>query len=307
VPGVVIHVGFPKTASTFLQDNIFSRSPELVWVGHDITPSLYERSISDQQRKEAMVRLSDLRKIADRERKTLIISDEILAVGAWLPRDVDRIDQPENIRVRLQGLAPNAKILIVIRPQYDWLTSWWRQYTTAMGTETLEQVIDSHFFETRLRPMLCYDRTVEAYQAAFGAEAVKVLLFSDLRFRSDVFFTSLKDTLQVSHISAGIQGRNEGRSMAMSRLRQRANLALEALITGARFSPERRDAVERNFHSFWKRYVNPIDRLLPSTKRTASAGLKKRVDAMFADDNRRLFKRIGIQEHHFDPSKAVAT
>ena len=158
---VFIHVGYPKAGSSFIQKEILKGGYEPC---QDITF-----------------------KDATPERKTaekLIISNETLVMGDWVGDNL-RVDTPENIAKRLKEYYPEAVIVIVIRPQDEWLESWWRHIVNSSSPYcglSLPQLMKTDFWHKNIRPYLDYDKMIKIYVGLFGQEKIKVLNLKDKDF-----------------------------------------------------------------------------------------------------------------------------
>ena len=103
---VFFHVGYPKTASTFMQDEIFAKSQELAVVSHDdaediglfVLKRADQLSESRQGRKGRNV--YEIRTEADREAgivnlrrrlsqvsKPIVFTQEAMSMGNWMERE----------------------------------------------------------------------------------------------------------------------------------------------------------------------------------------------------------------------------
>ncbi|TPE53922.1 hypothetical protein [Amaricoccus solimangrovi] len=134
---VVLHIGLPKTGTTFLQHQVFAKARGLSFVHRRITPE-WERLCFDLRRLGRWPALaapfprhrvaSGLRAAAPRDPGTLLVSDENIGVDAYsLWRD--RGPSPEQVAARLVPLAEavaalgRLRVLIGVRRQDQWLAS----------------------------------------------------------------------------------------------------------------------------------------------------------------------------------------
>jgi hypothetical protein len=185
---VVIHIGYPKCASTYLQQLIFPQLGDLsnfargsrkdkMYVFHRNSETAGLRRLAEHYRSPA----------PDSSRPWIISCEdwtelwfsgiEDLFFGAGHQSGVDPADytfRNEVIVRNLQMAWPDAKILIVIREPLSWATSKYRMHHRHFQT--------SRPIDDFLNPVLeGYDRTVERYQQAFGADRVRVVPFEWLR------------------------------------------------------------------------------------------------------------------------------
>ncbi|MDC0064447.1 sulfotransferase domain-containing protein [Gammaproteobacteria bacterium] len=213
----LIHIGFHKTATTFLQNNIFS-NPEYGFIplsdrkfreaelarpsktihvkgfaayfltksnqGYFLNP--YENRTKEiHQEVEYFMQETDY--IKD---KTCVLSNERLCgsphIGFYDSKDICN---------RIFDAFPNAKILITVREQRSMIKSLYFQYMVAGGTKRIEKFLSqkySNFGGSSFRPSdLCYDKLVGHYIKKFGKSNVQVLPYEMLKNNNELFFDRL--------------------------------------------------------------------------------------------------------------------
>lgn len=192
----LIHVGYVKTGSTWLQTRLF-------WARDGVfVPALDRATLVDRLIRPSRLYYDDsLMKVdlerrldsADRRGAIPLVSHERLS-GAPISGGYDAYELAE----RLYGLMPNARVLIVIREQRSHLISIYQEYVNQGGACSLERFLHTHnrvrfpSFDWRY---LCYHFLISRYQELFGADSVHVLPFELLKRSSVGFVTSLADFL----------------------------------------------------------------------------------------------------------------
>lgn len=171
---ILIHPGFHKTGTTYLQECVFSNETifndlcshqevhELLVKPHDLefNPGAFRELIGS--------RLSPLD-----SRVTDVVSSEILS-GTMFTGSRDSAVLAE----RLQSVWPQAKIVFTIRAQGPWMRSVYIQYLKRGGRKSFEQFLRHtpepgyHWFATAL---LEYDKLVFRYASLFGLNRIIVL------------------------------------------------------------------------------------------------------------------------------------
>lgn len=96
----------------------------------------------------------------------------------------------DTILAKLSALFPNAKILICVRSQPQWLLSMYKQYVKEGGWKSLDEYLSASdgipgnaydvFLESTNIEVGRYSRFVRAYQDSFGPDNVEVLFFEEL-------------------------------------------------------------------------------------------------------------------------------
>lgn len=180
----LVHIGYHKTASTWLQRRIFSDS-SLGWL--EVRP----RTIIDQAfivcnpfrftPEEASRFFADWERDADAKGLKLAISHERLSGQPQM----GYIDS-RPIADRIAATYPNAKILIVIREQRDMMLSVYKQHVMRFGKNTFDHMWRERTIREQRRPGPTYDMfeyhlMIGYYQKLFGSDRVLVLPFEMLK------------------------------------------------------------------------------------------------------------------------------
>jgi hypothetical protein len=183
---ILLHVGHPKTATTWVQDNIFDdpRSGFVVpWtdararaIAAFVTVNPYHPG-SEWARAlfaEELERLRD-------DPRVPVISDETLCGDPFQRRYNGR-----DVADRIYQAFPRAKVLIGIREQKSMAISAFREYIALGGTLTLKDFIgvgDEPISYTPIlrEEFLAYHYVVDYYQRFYGSENVLVLPIEQLQ------------------------------------------------------------------------------------------------------------------------------
>ena len=206
---LALHIGYHKTATTYLQQHVFNNHPEVLYLGmpllnkalrdffvnfkfiHDLhfDPILLKREFEDI--------LNDILYESENEtisnRKIILISREGLHVG------------PEffglNIAKRakkLNQVFPSAKIIIGIRNQTSYIKSFFKQYIKLGGKLGLKDFLYKSFAcNYCLLPKLEYDKVISLYSDLFGEDSVYVYLQEDLKLCPKKTLSNLMEFLNV--------------------------------------------------------------------------------------------------------------
>ena len=191
-PRVLMHIGLPKTGTTSLQTLLFDRHPEIrhfgqsnVWTNPDAKTVLRALLLDEgNNAKTAREHISH----ALTQKTSVVISDEALSFGEFMLRartwPID--STPETVAAHTKEILGEARILMVLRNQLDWLISWHRQglktgkYTETKFKRWLERDLGSAQRD-RLFELLDYNRLVAAYADQFGAHNLDVRFYEDFR------------------------------------------------------------------------------------------------------------------------------
>lgn len=178
---VLLHVGYIKTATTFLQNQVFDapdRGLELAAGRKTRAHLVQEIILADDYAFDADATRARLEAQAAgaRARAALPVWSEEMLLGNPPAR---RYDGFANAR-KLHAVYPQAKVLITIRRQQAMALSVWGEYLRGGGALPLSGVIgtgrEGLAYTSVLRPdFMMFDRAIRHYTGLFGAENLLVL------------------------------------------------------------------------------------------------------------------------------------
>lgn len=124
---IVIHIGLPKTATTFLQNEFFPKLNGVTYIGRPYTQENYAFN-NIQFADRTIYSASSVKKefnkiICTSNQNTILISDELFS-GFPLYNYINR----GIIAERLADMAPKAEIILFLRSQVDLIASLYNQY-----------------------------------------------------------------------------------------------------------------------------------------------------------------------------------
>lgn len=200
----VLHIGYPKAASTFIV-RFLENHPE-------ITVDQFKLAALLRQPQDAVAVIEKPCSNKIHVSKDESVAESVCLTGEWknwqrnlyVPGGWERVKDdviidPAEAASRLHKVHPDAKVVIVIREQSDWLQSvykyvisqlpWNRRSfgeycTTPSGIALLQA---GHF-----------DQTIRVYIDFFGSNLVRVLRFEDLSRAPKRFAAELCDFIGVS-------------------------------------------------------------------------------------------------------------
>lgn len=196
---VVFHVGLHKTASTWLQNEIFAHLKGINYFDQEyiikniVLPS--DESFTEN--------ISQISSKIDTDKPT-VFSSERLSGNPHSGYYDNRI-----LANRIKSIATNAKILLIVRKQESMIVSCYKQYVKSGGCCTIEEYI-TPVIDGRL-PLfdlecLKYERFVSRYVDLFGRDNVLVLPFELLKSNRSDFMSRVGEFLGANLLANEISG-----------------------------------------------------------------------------------------------------
>ncbi len=182
----IIHIGYHKSASTFLQEVVFPQLP-VQYFFLDKTGRRHIGISSDHQSFHLETWLNYLQQNRSSHETTLITHEAL----SGHPHGYEQID-PTQIAHNLHAAHPNAKILIIIRNQFDYLKSIYTYRVSGKGAETrsFSQFLNNEP-KLGIADHICYNKRIQLYQELFGSENVYVIPLEYLKTSPSLFYQQL--------------------------------------------------------------------------------------------------------------------
>ena len=302
---MLVHLGYPKASSTWLQDRLF-RYPEMgFW------PIFPEKS--DRARLNRLLVYPDACGPFDpalaaevQERLSLqpssdlvpVISAESL-VGASIDpnRALGRL-----IAERLHDLVPSARCLIIIREQISMIRSNYLYYIRGGGTMPLKRFIGRpEMLETRNwagchLDYFRYDKLISLYQGLFGDSNVLALPFEILREDPRAYVNAICDFAGVPKGVAlpdfgKVKGAIPTGSVALRRTLSNF-FSREEMNPFSRLMPER--AYWRIYAPMMRSYDRLMRKMSIDNPKKLGDRISRLVDGKFSESNKRTADLTGI-------------
>ncbi len=184
----LIHIGYQKTGTTWLQKNFFPFINNICYLGKEseLLKTILKPNIFDFHTDKIKSEFSK------KYNKQLIISNEDL-LGiinySWHNGIIAK-----EIAQRLQLVFPKANIVIFIRNQFDFVASAYYEYIKSGGNYSFTRFFnelksENYYGKIQLSSIdyLRYSDLIEFYIKLFGKDHVHVFLYEDLKKNNRVF------------------------------------------------------------------------------------------------------------------------
>lgn len=205
-----LHVGYPKAASTFLQDYIFPHHPQIHYVGRsggdNYTDPVFQRVIwmhmLDQQAPN--YDRAEMRAILPNYLRAHQWSDEIQYFGMSSEQIMfsylGQVDMEERVKRVHDFIGSGAKIILIIREQLSWIQSMYGTLIKEFGLALNFQEFLLHFFHDKDRSgfyWLCYDRAYALYGKYFGKENIHIVPYRSIHASPEAFIDGITEFLGI--------------------------------------------------------------------------------------------------------------
>jgi len=190
----IVHIGFPRSASTFIQDSFFPKVKKMDYLGkpHSKEIHLAMRNLNYLDNESYLEsKASEVLKSAVKE-KPIIISNEGIShaeLGTSITQD------PYVIAKRLREIFGDATIIIIIREQLNWFESYYLRRTKSYLMGGLFQSPNEFFFNHYHSPgngvlgRIDYLKIYKSFKKVFSD--VEIIPYEELKFDRELFIEKL--------------------------------------------------------------------------------------------------------------------
>ncbi|KAA1189958.1 sulfotransferase [Pseudohalioglobus sediminis] len=205
---IAFHIGYHKTATTWLQKEYLPRHHQIGAIyrtSHPQQNPLINYLISTPEQKfdaghcRALLDEQISLVSAGGQQHVAVVSAERLS-GFPLSGGFDSV----YIAGRIQKVAPEARIFMVVREQADMITSVYKQMVLEGYPGSLEQMLNSKNWKMAgfNRAFYEYDAMIKEYQKRFGPEKVLALPYEMMRYTPEDFINRLCRFLDIDFVPA---------------------------------------------------------------------------------------------------------
>ena len=192
---ILIHIGYHKSGSTFLQQDVFPNLPvQFLFLSYDHFNALEPESYFDADAFRKKITQDIKEKYQQIKYETTILSHEQLS-GA--PNGSDIIN-PFVIAHNLKKAFPQAKILIIIRNQFAYIESIYTFRVAIKGAEyrTFKRYIAEEG-KVGLFKHIEYHQLIEYYVKLFGIKQILVLPLEYLKADPNSFLNQITEFINL--------------------------------------------------------------------------------------------------------------
>lgn len=204
----VVHIGAPKTATTFLQYDVFNIHQDIHNIGRPFgetsnrwfTEHICNAEINEYDKDRLSIWVDDARKFADEyDKKAVVLSDEALCRGRLNTVTAQRLSE----------IIPDAKILLTIRNQKTVLGSYYTSHGRILRSAP-EKLVGTHLtfsewfdFDVGRYPFsflgaVRYYDLAKIYQTYFKRQNIYIAMYEDLIHDKNKYADVLSNVLNIA-------------------------------------------------------------------------------------------------------------
>jgi hypothetical protein len=168
--GKILHVGFPKTATTYLQSEVFPKIKNIKFLPLDAT---------DKKAIDALLKIRNISRPIDPEAiKKILYPYDLLSLES-LSGDIysSNIEDRSIIAQRLKIIFPHSKIIIGIRDKNSIIRSAYSQYIKEGGIYRYDDYIAKVVHQERFK----FENYIKIMKDLFNSKNVFIYKFEDLK------------------------------------------------------------------------------------------------------------------------------
>lgn len=224
---IFVHVGYPKSASTTLQKTLFSKHSDILNLGLYPTNNI---GVDTKETSEDSIYLNDgylkifydnMTKLNEKEyaksnneflfnekiKKYILATDKKVIFSHERFTSVFFAYKDYQVKAkRLYNFFPNAKILFIIRNQYNWLMSQYRDHPfdprnlSSGKATTFDEWFEIASTDKSIKLMdnLDYYNVIQYYEDLYGRQNIGVFQFEELITDLESFSQKISDFLEIN-------------------------------------------------------------------------------------------------------------
>lgn len=179
---IIIHIGYQKSASSHLQEKFFKKHPNINYINVEHPGQLSEYLYSTYSNNfnlnyAKQLRDQEIFPYLDKHKKNILADERFTA--CWI--------SPYLVADRLYALFPDAKILVIIRNQFNILRSLYDMHPYSYFTQNKRWINFRNWLNNNLENHdksflegIYYNKILSYYEKLFGRENINLYLFEEL-------------------------------------------------------------------------------------------------------------------------------
>lgn len=279
----IIHIGFSKSASTFLQ-SIFSNSDEITYKYKSKRYSLIDKQVEE---------------VHSLLQKPILESDEHIVLPSWHPElqrtRMTRIDDLYKVFSKIKSITAKPKIIMVVRDQKSLILSRYSQFVVGSGG-----YLDLQSFIRKMlgEDGLCfyenyYGLITKMLFDCFGQENVHVMFYEDLKLSGKELVQKLNHFTGLNFDYQPPKFKSQRKGLSARGLKILASINKILVSNEQPDSSKVRTRIPHSIYSLIIKTVRVLDSWFPSKKLALTEEQLKEIENKFYKDNQLLAQITG--------------
>lgn len=274
----IIHIGFSKSASTYLQ-SIFEATPGFIYHYKSGKYNLNDENIET---------------VSEAYNDQIILeSDEHIILPEWHPKlHRVRVTQIPSIKPSFEYIkrkSNNSKIILVIRSQYQLIVSRYSQFIVGSGGKlSFQEFFDEMLNEEENFYENYYHRIISLLHEIFGRDNVKTLIYEELKHNEEKFIAELSTFTEIPFKYSPAKFKSIRKGLTKRGLTWVKNLNKLLVPKSQPEKSKVRTFVPRLFYASLIRAIRLFDGYFPGEKLKLTEKQEKKISRTFSLDNQLL-------------------
>jgi hypothetical protein len=210
---MIVHIGYHKTGTTYLQKKIFPNLTGLAYYSidrEDILAGLSRSSTLDLDIESLMEKVNSIK-----QKRKVLYSNEGLTGPLFCTTGINKKEIADNLKI-----IGVDKIIITVRNQVDLIESIYKQYIQEGGVSKFENFINDSRFSFKINH-LNFSTLIKYYSDLFGKENVLILTNEELRTKEQQTVRKLESFTNSKYEDNGraLNPRQSNRSISSASLK----------------------------------------------------------------------------------------
>jgi len=174
---LLIHAGYPRCASSFLQDKVFNNFKDIYYVNRNKEFRTLIKQFNYRAEFGENIREKYFNLFFPGLKNKAIVSDE-----QFIGSIFSGCSNASMILDKINSLGCEIKVIFIVRKQIEILDSLYRQYIKMGGTYTIEKFFDDKIFKSHFVSLDCfkYNTVISKFVEKFGQHNLIVLNYQEL-------------------------------------------------------------------------------------------------------------------------------
>ncbi|POZ88400.1 sulfotransferase domain-containing protein [Petrotoga sibirica] len=210
---LLIHIGYPKTATTTIQHRLFATLHETERINYlgraDYSANTYFEQAVGLENYLCLNENFHVNNLKIFSEKNNVISNEVFTASVYTReillgrRIVDPLEYPQRLSTLFKNVVDNIEIMVTIRNQKDLIYSHYVQNYPWLANDKSNDAPTKFIFEDGqiLRKerfkIFYFSDLLDKYEENFGKENIHILLFEDLKCDTKFFYDQLSQIINV--------------------------------------------------------------------------------------------------------------